>query len=105
MYGDYAAQPEIGFLTRREEILTGASVKVTQNWVLLGSVRYDLAVNQFEQTRFGIGYTDDCLLMSLNYLTPISIPATTPTPNNTFMLQFSLRTLGPDVLAPIASAF
>ena len=27
MYGDYAAQPEIGFLNRREEILTGASVK------------------------------------------------------------------------------
>ena len=51
MYGDYAAQPDIGFLTRREEILAGASVKVTQNWVLLGSVRYDLAVGQFDQTR------------------------------------------------------
>ena len=36
---------------------------------MLGSVRYDLAVNQFDQTRFGIGYTDDCLLISLNYLT------------------------------------
>ena len=105
MYGDYAAQPEIGFLTRREEILTGASVKVTQNWVLLGSIRYDLAVHQFEQTRFGIGYTDDCLLVSLNYITSYIYTGTTPTPNNTVMLQFSLRTLGPDVLAPIASPF
>ena len=61
--------PWIGFLNRREEILTGASVKVTQNWVLLGSVRYDLAVNRCDQTRLGIGYTDDCLLLSLNYLT------------------------------------
>ena len=49
MYGDYAPQPEIGFLFRREELLTGAAVKVTQNWVLLGSLRYDLAVNQFDQ--------------------------------------------------------
>jgi LPS-assembly protein len=98
MYGDYAAQPEIGFLTRREEILAGASVKVTQNWVLLGSIRYDLAINQFEQTRFGIGYTDDCLLVSLNYITSYIYTGTTPTPNNTVMFQFSLRTLGPNTL-------
>ena len=99
MYGDYAPQPEIGFLFRREELLAGAAVKVTQNWVVLGSVRYDLAVNQFDQTRFGIGYTDDCLLVSLNYLTSYIYTGTTPTPNNTILLQFSLRTLGPDVLA------
>jgi LPS-assembly protein len=105
MYGDYAAQPEIGFLTRREEFLIGAAVKVTQNWVVLGSVRYDLAVDQFETTRFGIGYTDDCLLVSLNYITGYTYTGTTPTPNNTVMLQMSLRTLGPDVLAPISSAF
>jgi LPS-assembly protein len=105
MYGDYAPQPEIGFLNRREEILTGASVKLTQNWVVLGSVRYDLAVNQFDQTRFGIGYTDDCLLISLNYLTSYVYTGNTPTPNNTFMLQLSLRTLGPDFLAPISSSF
>jgi LPS-assembly protein len=105
MFGDYAAQPEIGFLTRREEILTGASVKLTQNWVLLGSVRYDIANNQFDQTRFGIGYTDDCLLISLNYLTSYTYTTATPTLDNTVMLQFSLRTLGPDYLAPISSTY
>jgi LPS-assembly protein len=105
MYGDYAAQPLIGYLNKRDEILAGASVKLTQNWVVLGSVRYDLAVNQFDQTRFGIGYTDDCLLISLNYLTSFTYTGTTPTPNNTIMFQFSLRTLGPDYLAPIASVY
>lgn len=105
MYGDYAPQPEIGFLFRREELLTGAAVKVNQNWVLLGSVRYDLAVNQFDQTRFGIGYTDDCLLVSLNFITGFIYTGTTPTPNNAVMFQMSLRTLGPDVLTPISSAF
>ena len=33
LYGDYAAQPELGFLTRREGILASASVKLTQNWL------------------------------------------------------------------------
>ena len=105
MYGDYAPQPDIGLVFRREEILTGASVKLTQNWMLVGSVRYDLAVNQFDQTAFGIGYTDDCLLLSLNYITSYIYTGTTPTPNNTVMFQISLRTLGPDVLTPVAAAF
>jgi LPS-assembly protein len=105
MYGDYAPQPEIGFLFRREEILTGAAVKLTQNWVVLGSLRYDLAVNQFDQTRVGVGYTDDCLLVALNFITGYIYTGTTPTPNNTVMFQISLRTLGPDVLTPISSAF
>jgi LPS-assembly protein len=105
MYGDYAPQPEIGFLNRREELLTGASVKLTQNWVLLGSVRYDLVAHEFDQTRFGIGYTDDCLLVSLNFLTSYTYTGTTPTPNDTVMLQFSLRTLGPNVLNPISSSY
>jgi LPS-assembly protein len=105
MYGDYAAQPEIGFLERRETFLVGAAVKATQNWVLLGSLRYDIVAHQFDQTRFGIGYTDDCLLVSLNFLTSYTYTGLTPTPNDTVMLQLSLRTLGPDVLAPIASTF
>jgi LPS-assembly protein len=105
LYGDYAAQPEIGFLTPRQEILAGASVKLTQNWVLLGSVRYDLAVHQFDTTRLGIGYVDDCLMFAVNYFTSFTYTGTSPTPNNTVMLQFSLRTLGPDVLPAVGSAF
>ena len=105
MYGDYAPQPLVGFLNRREEILTGASVKLTQNWVLLGSVRYDLAVNRWDQTQLGIGYTDDCLLLSLNYLTSYTYTGTTPTPNSTIGLQLSLRTLGPDFLVPISATY
>ena len=104
LYGDYAPQPDIGFLTARQEVLAGASVKLTQNWVLLGSMRYDLAVHQFDATRIGLGYVDDCLLLALNYFTSYTYTGVTPTPNNTFMLQFSLRTLGPDVLPATGSA-
>ena len=105
LYGDYAPQPDIGFLTARQEILAGASVKLTQNWILLGSVRYDLAVHQFDTTRIGVGYVDDCLMLALNYFTSFTYTGTVPTPNNTVMLQFSLRTLGPDVLPQVGSAY
>ena len=99
LYGDYAAQPELGFLTRREGFLAGASFKVTSNWVLTGSAGYDLIAHQFNQTRLGVGYVDDCLMLAVNFVTGYAYNGTaTPVQNTGFMLQFSLRTLGPDVL-------
>jgi LPS-assembly protein len=107
LYGDYAPQPQIGFLTRREGLLTGASVKLTGNWIALGSVRYDIENDRFDQARVGLGYVDDCFMLSVNWLSGYTYTTTTTTPvqDNTFMLQFSLRTLGPDALAPVASSF
>ncbi|MGB7041699.1 MAG: LPS-assembly protein LptD [Xanthobacteraceae bacterium] len=106
LYGDYAAQPDLSLLTRREGILGGASFKVTSNWVLLGSLRYDLINDQFDQTRIGVGYVDDCFMLSVNWLEGYTYtPTQAAVRDSTIMFQFSLRTLGPDVLAPIASSF
>jgi len=106
LYGDYAAQPLLGFLTRREGVLAGASFKVTPNWIALGSVRYDIENNQFDQTRLGLGYVDDCFMLSVNWLTGYTyIGTTTPVRDNTVMFQLSLRTLGPDVLSPVGASF
>jgi LPS-assembly protein len=106
LYGDYAAQPLLGFLTRREGIMGGASVKLTENWILLGSARYDIANDQIDQSRLGLGYVDDCFMLSVNWLTGYTYTTTAaPVRDNTVMLQFSLRTLGPDTLAPVGAAF
>ena len=110
LYGNYAPQPELGFLFRRQGVLGGASVKLTQNWILLGSARYDLYAHEFDQSRIGVGYTDDCFLLSLNWLTGYTYTGATiatavPKKDNTFMLQMSLRTLGPDALSPVGAAF
>ena len=106
LYGDYAAQPLLGLLSRREGILGGASFKVTSNWIVLGSARYDLVNQQFDQTRLGVGYVDDCFMLSVNWLQGFTYtPTQAPVRNSTVMFQFSLRTLGPEVLAPIASGF
>lgn len=99
LYGDYAAQPQLGFLTRRQGFLAGSSYKLNANWVVMGSAGYDLSVHQFNQARAGIGYVDDCFMLAFNYVTSYAYNGTaTPIANNTFMLQLSLRTLGPDSL-------
>ncbi len=99
LYGDYAAQPDLGFLTRREGFLAGASYKLTGNWVVLGSAGYDLVAHQFNQTRLGIGYVDDCLMLAVNYITGYAYNGTaTPVQNSGVTFQLSLRTLGPDTL-------
>ncbi len=104
LYGDYAAQPALGFLNRREGFLAGASFKVTSNWVVLGSVAYDLIANQFNSTRFGVGYVDDCFMLAANYITGYVYNGTSnPIPNTGFMMEFSLRTLGPNVLTATGS--
>ena len=93
MYGDYAAQPEIGFLNRREGILGSARLKVTENWVLLGAAQYDLIARSVSQTQIGVGYVDDCLILALNYITSYAYSGSVSV-NHTFMMQITLRTLG-----------
>ena len=93
MYGDYAAQPQLGFLYRREGILATQAFKVSENWVVNGGARYDLAAGKFDQTRLGFGYIDDCFILSLNYYTDYTYSGNVSA-NQTVMLQFNLRTLG-----------
>ena len=93
LYGDYAAQPELGFLYRRQGVLGTGSIKLDANWVLLGSARYDLTADKFDQTRIGLGYVDDCLILALNYITSYTYSGN-PTADHTIMLQLSLRTIG-----------
>jgi len=95
LYGDYAAQPELGYLTRRAGILTTGTVKLTSNWVATGAARWDLVTNQINQYVIGAGYVDDCFVLAANYVTAYSYAAGTapPTLNHSFMLQLGLRTI------------
>ena len=93
LYGDYAAQPLIGFLDRRQGILGSGQYKLDANWVLLGSALYDINEKKFSQTRLGLGYIDDCLILAVNYITNYTYSGNVEN-NHTVMLQLSLRTLG-----------
>jgi LPS-assembly protein len=95
LYGDYGAQPDIGYLTRREGILVSGSVKIASNWVATGAARWDLVANQINQYVVGAGYVDDCFVLAANYVTSFSYATTTSPPilGHAFMLQLGLRTL------------
>jgi LPS-assembly protein len=95
MYGDYAAQPDLGYLTRREGLLGSASLKVATNWVVTGAARWDVVANNINQYIIGAGYVDDCFVLAANYVTSYSYAAGTAPPvlGHAFMLQIGLRTL------------
>jgi LPS-assembly protein len=93
MYGDYAAQPELGFLDRREGVLLTSAYKLNPNWVVTTAMRYDIIAGKLDQTRIGIGYIDDCYMLSFNYIGDFTFSGNV-TANNTFTLQMSLRTIG-----------
>jgi LPS-assembly protein len=95
LYGDYAAQPDLGYLTRREGLLGSASLKVAANWVVTGAARWDLVANQINQYVIGAGYVDDCFVLAANYITSFNYTAgaTPPVLNHAFMLQIGLRTI------------
>src|SRR5690242_643063 len=93
LYGDYAAQPELGFLTGREGVLAMTSYKINPNWSVSTALRYDIEAGKFDQTRFSVGYIDDCYMLSLVYIGDFTASGNVQA-NNTVMLQMSLRTLG-----------
>jgi LPS-assembly protein len=95
MYGNYAPQPELGYLTRREGLLGSASFKVASNWVVSGAARWDLEANKLNQYIIGAGYVDDCFVLAANYVTSYAYAAGTTPPvlSHAFMLQIGLRTL------------
>jgi LPS-assembly protein len=93
MYGNYAAQPLIGFLDRREGVLGSVRFKVDPNWVLLGALGYDIHHKSLTQTQVGVGYIDDCLILALNYITSYAYSGSV-TVNHSYMMQLTLRTLG-----------
>jgi LPS-assembly protein len=96
MYGNYAPQPELGFLARREGLLGSGSIKVAANWVVSGAARWDLEANKINQYVIGAGYVDDCFVLAANYVTSYTYAAgsTPPVLNHAVMLQIGLRTLG-----------
>jgi LPS-assembly protein len=93
MYGNYAPQPLLGFLDRREGLTANARFKVNPNWQLLGGVMYDLRAQQVSLANIGIGYIDDCLILAVNYISEYTYNSTLQY-NQSVMLQLTLRTIG-----------
>ena len=95
IYGNYAPQADLGYLTRREGLLGSASLKVANNWVVTGAARWDLQANKINQYVVGAGYVDDCFVLAANYVTSYSYATAGAAPvlGHAYMFQIGLRTL------------
>jgi LPS-assembly protein len=94
LYGSYAAQPELGFLERREGIVPTANFSLNPNWKLTASARYDIEHGKFNATALGIVYVDDCITVNVNYATGYAYYGNVQATNSAVMLSVNLRTLG-----------
>jgi LPS-assembly protein len=93
IYGRYAPQPALGFLTEREGILGVSSLRLNTNWSINAGIGYDLDAQKVDQTQFGLTYIDDCIALALQYITSNSYSGNPQEKAHAVMFTLGLRTL------------
>jgi LPS-assembly protein len=107
-YARYDAQPELGWLYKREGVVTSAKYSFLDHWDIHGSLILDMSRHLYdlpgEHTPYldpttyglGFGYSDECTTLKVDYSSTYSQPvALTPTTRDqTLLVQLTLRTLG-----------
>lgn len=70
-YSEIGADPDFGIDFHRREIQGTASIKLDENWRVFGGGRIELEGpeegSQWISNRVGIGYSDECIVVSLAY--------------------------------------
>lgn len=93
IYARYEAQPDIGFLTRRNGVYQTANYQFHDYWSLNGGIRYDLERGRFDFATIGLTYTDECFAISATYTADYTNLVTASSVHR-FLLRVNLRTLG-----------
>ena len=109
-YARYEAQPLIGYDQRREGISSSLQYNINQNYSISSNVIFDLSRHLYNNlpqigghaglfslagVGLGLGYTDDCTLVRVNYTSVYTDKSGTgPVRNQTVLVQLQLRTLG-----------
>jgi LPS-assembly protein len=93
IYGQYAAQPDLGFLTNREGVLGTSTLKLTSSWGVFGAIGYDLDAKKVDRTQLGLTYLDDCIAWALTYRTSYGYSGNPQEKSHSIMMTFGLRTL------------
>ncbi len=92
-YAYLAAQPNRGMLMDQHQVFGTTSVRVDDNWQVVGSVAYDINQSDVLGVGAGISYVCDCLGIGLNY-TYTSAAANGGVADQRFLLSLSMRTIG-----------
>ncbi len=92
-YADVTGEPGLADGEAREEIITAGTLAITENWALLGNLRYDLAMDQTITDGAGLRFQDDCFLVDVTYQRSF-IEDQDIEPDERFLVSISLKYLG-----------
>jgi LPS-assembly protein len=92
-YADVKDAPGLGQNAPQEEILTRGTLTLTENWALLGNIRYDLETDRRVADGIGLRYQDDCFTLGVTYV-ETNIKDLDIQPDKTFLVNFTLKDLG-----------
>ena len=108
-YADYAAQPLIGYVYRREGVLLSERYDFLDHYYVSGSATLELNPYAYDTTTLaydikvghpqlavlgaGLGYQDDCTTLSINYSRSYTNQINVQSVNQTVLLSLTLRTL------------
>jgi LPS-assembly protein len=92
-YAFLGAQPDLGIDKPREEVLGAASLRLSDNWRIFGSLRYDMENRNVVQDGLGVGYDDEGFSLSVAYQEDRSRNNKEPV-DRTVFFRFGLRTIG-----------
>jgi LPS-assembly protein len=92
-YADVAGEPGLAGGESREEIITAGTLAITDDWSLLGNLRYDLATDQTITDGLGLRYQDDCFLFDVTYQRSF-IQDQDIEPDERFLVNIALKHLG-----------
>ena len=87
----------------REEIVTAGVLALTEDWSLLGNLRYDLETSQTITDGVGLRYQDDCFMLDVTYQRSF-IQDQDIAPDQRFLVNFALKYLGTYQVATDASS-
>ncbi len=81
--------------THQRDILASVGLKLTDNWSVMGQIRYDVDSRFRLQDFVQVRYSDECFVLSATYSENfINDPARDLKPDRTVMLRFELKNLG-----------
>jgi LPS-assembly protein len=90
-----AFDPVTGLLDKQQEAMTTLGLKLTNNWAVLGSLRYDIDARQRIQDVYQVKYSDECFVLTASYIeTFVENTALGLTPDRTVMLRFEFKHIG-----------
>ena len=87
--------PLVSLIDNQQEVVPSLTLKLTNTWSLVGSVRYDIDARQRLQDVLSLKYADECFVLTTSYIeTFVENTALGIRPDRTLMVRFELKHLG-----------